>query len=229
MDALDALLEAAKDEDSNVRAMAIWAIGRLGSEAVPRGVKTVVRALRDSYWKVRTAACVAAGCLGAKAAAAALPSLTKLLREGTVSRQTVAETIINLGALGEQTLVELLKSEPQSNPKLRCCIVRALALAKVGEPTIDFAIEALFKAAQDRAGAVRKAALLSLDVLHKNALDTVTYLRPRHLLPFFYQCLNDPERSVRSAALGCIRSFGPQGELIFIEGLTKDKNPHIRA
>lgn len=70
--------------------MAIWAIGRLGSEAVPRGIKCVVRALKDSYWKVRTAACIAAGCLGPKAAPHALPSLTKLLRDGTVNRQTVA-------------------------------------------------------------------------------------------------------------------------------------------
>ena len=94
------MLETAQDHDSNVRAMAIWAIGRLGSEAVPRGIKCVVRALKDSYWKVRTAACIAAGCLGPKAAPQALPSLTKLLRDGTVNRQTVAETIINLGALG---------------------------------------------------------------------------------------------------------------------------------
>lgn len=34
-----------------------------------------------------------------------LPILTKLLREGNVNRQTVAETIINVGTLGEQTLV----------------------------------------------------------------------------------------------------------------------------
>jgi hypothetical protein len=26
----------------------------------------------------------------------------------------------------------------------------------------------------------------------------------------------------------CIKHFGPQGELLFIEGLTKDKNPRIR-
>jgi hypothetical protein len=30
-------------------------------------------------------------------------------------------------------------------------------------------------------------------------------------------------------AMLCIRSFGPQAELIFIEGLTKDKNPLIRC
>ena len=26
----------------------------------------------------------------------------------------------------------------------------------------------------------------------------------------------------------CIKHFGPQGELLFIEGLTKDRNPKIR-
>jgi hypothetical protein len=77
-------------------------------------------------------------------AEAAVPVLVKLLREGQVSRQTVAETMINVGPLGEQTLVQILKAEPQANHKLREAIVRALALANVSNPNIDFVIEVLF-------------------------------------------------------------------------------------
>lgn len=60
--------------------MALWAIGRLGSEAAGRGAKAVVRGLKDSYWKVRTAACIAAGSLGPKIAQFALPNLIRLLK-----------------------------------------------------------------------------------------------------------------------------------------------------
>ena len=52
--------------------------------------------------------------------------------------------MINVGYLGEQTLVQILKSEPENNSKLRECIVRALALANVKHPNIDFVIEMLF-------------------------------------------------------------------------------------
>jgi hypothetical protein len=69
--------------------------------------------------------------MGECVASQTLPILTKLLKEGQVNRQTVAETMINVGYLGEQTLVQILKTEPENNHKLRECIVRALALANV--------------------------------------------------------------------------------------------------
>ena len=58
-------------------------------------------ALRDQYWKVRAAACTAVAQHGESVAHATIPVLTKLLRDGTVNRQTVAETMINVGPLGE--------------------------------------------------------------------------------------------------------------------------------
>ena len=71
---------------------------------------------------------------------------------------------------------------------------------------------------------------MSLDILHKKVInDSVTYLKARHLLPFFYRCLSDKDKQVRSCALLCIQNFGPQGELMFIEGLTKDKSFLIRC
>jgi len=85
-------------------------------------------------------------------------------------------------------------------------------------------------------GAARKAALISLDILRKKALEDsdtsepkITYLRARHLLPFFYRCLGDKEKEVRKCALVSIQNFGPQGELLFIEGVTKEQNVTIRA
>lgn len=81
----------------------------------------------------------------------------------------------------------------------------------------------------------RKAALISLDILRKKALDesgsgepSITYLRARNLLPFFYRCLSDKDKTVRQSALVSIQNFGPQGELLFIEGVTKEQNLLVR-
>lgn len=82
--------------------MAAWAIGRLASPETGQKVKKViVMALKDNYWKVRAAACTAVAQIGEPVAQQTLPILTKLLREGLVNRQTVAETMINLGNIGE--------------------------------------------------------------------------------------------------------------------------------
>ncbi len=40
--------------------------------------------------------------------------------------------------------MQILKTEPENNHKLRECIVRALALANVHSSNIDFVIEVLF-------------------------------------------------------------------------------------
>jgi len=49
--------------------------------------------------------------MGSGIAQAALPSLRKTLKDGSVNRQTVAETIINLGSLGIQEIISLLKED----------------------------------------------------------------------------------------------------------------------
>jgi HEAT repeat protein len=131
--------------DPNVKAMCVWSLGRLPSPVTGhKSKKLLALCLRDSYWKVRAAACTAVAQLGESVAHSVIPVLTKILRDGTVNRQTVAETMINVGPLGEQTLVQILKNEPENNMKLRECIIRALALANVNNPNVDFVIEVLF-------------------------------------------------------------------------------------
>ena len=56
-----------------------------------------------------------------------------------------------------------------------------------------------------------------------------TYLQPNNLLPFFYQCLKDKSGKVRECAILCIKNFGAHGELMFIEGVSKEQNPNIRS
>lgn len=107
-----------------------------------------------------------------------------------------------MGARGEQTLVSILDTEPANNHKFRTCIVRALALADVQNPAIDFVLEMLFKTASDKNADVRKASMISLDILRKKTQmsDEVTYLKARNLLPFFYKRLGDKNKAVRESA-----------------------------
>lgn len=95
----------------------------------------------------------------------------------------------------------------------------------------------MLKSARDpNSSEIRKASLLSLDILRKKSLaasnggsdSQITYLRAKHLLPFFYRCLMDKDKQVRKASLVSIANFGPQGELMFIEGATKDRSPIVR-
>ena len=84
---------------------------------------------------------------------------------------------------------------------------------------------------RDKKAEIRKAAITSLDILRKKAVNTtdqVTYLKAKSLLPFLYRALLDKDRSVRNCALLAISNFGPQGELMFIEGVTKEANSSIR-
>jgi predicted protein tyrosine phosphatase len=137
----------------------------------------------------------------------------------------VAETIVLMGAFGEQTLVNILQKEPDNNLKLRSCIVRALALANVANASIDFVIEVLFKTARDKNAEMRKASLICLDILRQKSSsrqDPVTYLKAKNLLPFLYKFLLDKDVGVRNCAILGISNFGPQGELLFIEGVTRE-------
>jgi len=68
--------------------------------------------------------------------------------------------------------VNLTPRLPPNDIKLKCSIVRALALANVSSPSIDFVIEVLLKTAKEpSSGAARKAALISLDILRKKSLE----------------------------------------------------------
>ena len=84
---------------------------------------------------------------------------------------------------------------------------------------------------RDKKADIRRAAITSLDILRKKAAhntDQITYLKAKSMLPFLYRCLLDKDKGVRNSALLAIANFGPQGELMFIEGVTKEQNAAIR-
>jgi HEAT repeat protein len=227
-DAVSALTRTLTDPAPQVRTMAAWALGRLGPSAWS-AAPALLTSLKDTYWKVRTAACIALSTTGQNIGKKAYPVLTKILKDGTINRITVAETIVKLGASGEALLIEILTKERLGNVKLRASIVKALSQANVSHNNIDFVVETLFKLSGDRMAAVRKECLLTLQTLSAKAKSQVTYLKPRTILPLFYKFLRDLEPEVKEAALQCIYEAGPHGQLLLVEGLSKDTNSQTRA
>lgn len=77
--------------------------------------------------------------------------------------------------LGEQQLISLIKQNQTetrliNNIKAKECIIKAFALADITNANIDFVIETLyFTYAREENPQVRKAALVSLDILHKRS------------------------------------------------------------
>jgi hypothetical protein len=57
-----------------------------------------------------------------------------------------------------------------NNVKAKESIVKALALANIQNPNVDFVIETLFFTyAKESNASVRRASLISLDILHKKS------------------------------------------------------------
>ena len=63
----------------------------------------------------------------------------------TINKQIIAETIIKLGIEGEGVLLDVMRSEIDSNYKLKSSIARSLALTNISSPNIDFVVECLYK------------------------------------------------------------------------------------
>ena len=70
MDALIKVLqpEKGKSVDSQVKCMAVWAIGRIANlQTIKKSQRVMVAALNDAYFKVRSAACGALVSFGQSA------------------------------------------------------------------------------------------------------------------------------------------------------------------
>lgn len=74
------------EEDSNVKSLAIWAIGRIGPDGLSKSWKVLLKELTNPFWKVRTTTCMAISAMGPSIAPLALPILQKILYDGSVNR-----------------------------------------------------------------------------------------------------------------------------------------------
>lgn len=197
LESADQLIKCLSDTDVQVRAMAAWAIGMLGPN-LGQKAKKLIDCLKDSYWKVRNAACIAIGNVGFAFAEEAFPALTKMLRDGTINKLVVCETIVKLGVVGEQILIDVLRTVQSSNFKVKTAVIEALGVANVSKPTVDFVIEEVFKHASEESVMVRKASLGTLSKLRSRSQKSeITYLKSKNILPLFYYFLQDTNSEIR--------------------------------
>ena len=226
---IDGLIENINDEDVNVRSKIIWAIGRVAEGTDNSIIPFIVNSVQSNMWKVKKASLYTLAQLGDRCAKNSLPYLVKLLKESPINKQIIAETLIRLGIEGESVLLKIMSSEPDSNYKLKSAIVRALAFTDITSTNIDFIVECIFKQGKNSFALVRKSAIFAIKVLAEKGEEKITYLKRKNVIPFYYDKLKDKDSSIQRYAITCIKSLGPQGELILIEGFVKDANPIVRA
>lgn len=66
--------------------------------------------------------------------------LVKALKDGSINKSTVCETMIHMGPVGEEILIEVLKATHKSDFKLKSAIIGSFRFADVTQPSIDFLI-----------------------------------------------------------------------------------------
>ncbi len=196
--AVDHLIEAIKDQDVNVKSKVIWALGRLSSGVDNAITHHIVDALKCNMWKVKSACLFTLSQFGPRSARLALPVLNKLLKESAINKQTIAETMIKLGSEGESSLLKIMSTENDSNYKLKSSIARAFALTNISSPNIDFIVECLFKTAKANNPLIRKNALFAIRILADKSEETVTYLKRKNVIPFYYEMMLDKENSIQA-------------------------------
>jgi HEAT repeat protein len=140
--ALEALIDAARSQDPELRRFAVEAIGGMGKKAFS-GAHTLVRALSDKDVHVRRSAIIAIGNLD-KFPTAAFPYFIVCLGDpDSLVREFTMNTFEDLGVAGVGTLARALKD---TNVSVRRSA--AMTLGRMG-PEARYATEALKTAGRD--------------------------------------------------------------------------------
>ena len=222
--ALDDLIQNINDEDINVKSKIIWDIGRIAPAVENSAINDVALCIQNNMWKVKKATLYALSQFGNRCNKNIIPYLINLLKESAINKQLIAETIVKLGIEGENSLLLMMNSEPDNNYKLKTAVIRGYSFADITSPNIDFILESIFKQCNNEFPSVRKACIFTIHELAERAQENITYLKKKNIIPFYYEKLKDKDINIQGYAINCIKSLGAEGELIFIEGFTKDNN-----
>ena len=221
---IDDLINHLKDKNVEVKSKIIWDIGRIAPAIDNSVIGEVANCLKNNMWKVKKAALYALSQFGNRCNKNLIPYLTNLLKESSINKQIIAETIVRMGIEGENNLLLIMNSEPDSNYKLKSAVIRSYIYADITSPNIDFILESIFKLGNNQSVSVRKACIFTIHELASRANESITYLKKKNLIPFYYDKLKDKDLNIQGYAINCLKSLGPEGELVFIEGFTKDNN-----
>ena len=236
------------EKNIDVLSAMIWALGK---NLVPSSIELIpilLKYIKSNIWKVKRNAIFALSKFGVVAAEQAVPILSKLLIESSINKTIIAEAIIAMGNLGEEKLLDIIDKNKSFtnnlNDKLVASIAKSFSFVNLNSINIDKIIEFLsYQLNNNLSPAVRKNCLFSLRKLSNRLTknnpninfnenienNNYIYLSEKNIIPIFYEKLKDKEIEIQKYAIDCILEFGPKGELIFIEGLLKDKSPIVRC
>ena len=222
--AIDGLIAHLKEKNVEVKSKIIWDIGRIAPAVDNSAIGEVALCIQSNMWKVKKATLYTLAQFGNRCNKNIIPYLINLLKESPINKQLIAETIVKMGIEGENNLLLMMNSEPDSNYKLKSAVIRGYSFADITSPNIDFIIESIFKLGNNEFASVRKACLFTIHELASRANENITYLKKKNIIPFYYEKLKDKDINIQGYAINCLKCLGAEGELVFIEGFTKDNN-----
>ena len=176
------LINVLKSKDPHMRALAAWALGSQGKDAI-EAVDPLKDALEDESCYVREKATWALGCIGSTIERFDRSVFFSLLSdENKIVRQAAAWALGNIPTKGDhlplQLLLERLAEEKDSR-------VREKVIWAVGELTpnsalVQPALPFLTEALSDQDWAIRKAAATALGKIRSGASDALPVLNKLH-------------------------------------------------
>ena len=184
--AVEPLIAALKDKDSDVRYAAAKALGEIKD---PRAVEPLIAALKDESSSVRRAAAEALGKIGDPRAVEPLIAVPKDYYSGV--RYAVTKALVKIGAPAVEPLIAALKDKDSKDSDVRQAAAEAL-----GEIKDPRAVEPLIAALKDGDSDVRKAAAKALGEIKD----------PRAVEPLI-AALKDAKWRVREAAAEALVSL----------------------
>ena len=227
------------EKNISVLSSMLWALGKNLNPSNIEIIPILIKYIQSDIWKVRRTALFALSKFGSIAAEQAIPILSKLLIDSPINKSLIAEVIVSMGNLGENKLLEIIEKNDK-NDKLISSITKSFSYVNLNSNNISNIIQLLCKKLYGNTSSIiRKNCLFSLRKLSNRLKkynpdinfgenDKYVYLTEKNIIPLFYEKLKDKEFKIQKYAIDCILEFGPKGELIFLEGLLKDKSPIVR-
>jgi len=166
-----------------VKSKIIWDIGRIAPAVDNSVIGEVALCIQNNMWKIKKATLYALSQFGNRCNKNIIPYLINLLKESPINKQLIAETIVRMGIEGENNLLLMMNSEPDSNYKLKCAVIRGYSFADITSPNIDFILESIFKLGNNEFPSVRKACIFTIHELASRANENITYLKKKNIIP----------------------------------------------
>ncbi len=200
-DATPALIDAMKNDQVDIRVVAIRAIIEMGEKG-QRAVPALVRALGDAEEDVRESAANALSRVGSKARAA-VPALVVALGDSVWSvRREAANALARVDPEPREAMPALIKAmRGDTQPEVRAAAATAIVGVAHTTPDRRRAVLDLIVALKDKDSKVLKAACSALGALGSDARDAVG--------PLVNVLLKDPDRHARSWAADALGEIGP--------------------